>query len=59
MVKKAKAHKIVKRGDGRFQVVKRCGGRINGAEKLKLLVEAGLVKLPKAKAKVEAAPAEA
>ncbi len=57
-MKKAKDYKIEKRGDGRFSVRKRGGGTINGAEKLKILLDAGVVKAPKAKAKVEEAPAE-
>jgi hypothetical protein len=56
MVKKAKNYKILKRGDGRFQIVKRCGGRINGAEKLKILQEAGVVTVMKPKLKEAPAP---
>lgn len=58
-MKKAKAYKIEKRGDGRFSIRKRGGGTINGAEKQKILLEAGVIKAPKAKAKVEEVPAEA
>ncbi len=51
MVKKAKAFKIEKRGDGRHVVRKRGGGFVNGLEKTKALIDAGLVttKLPKPK----------
>jgi hypothetical protein len=53
-------HRIVKRDDGRWAVMKRGGGTINGAEKAKILVEAGKIAKPKVKvlAPVEAAPAE-
>lgn len=37
-------YKILKRGDGRFEVRKRGGGRINGLEKVKILIKAGLIK---------------
>lgn len=57
-MKKAAAHKIVKKKNGRYEVHKRGGGLINGAEKLKILQDAGKVKKLKPKAKAEAeAPA--
>ena len=41
----AKPYKIEKRGDGRYTITKRNGkGRINGVEKIKILLEAGLIK---------------
>ena len=55
-MKKAAVHKIVKKKNGRYSVQKRGGGLINGAEKLKILQDAGVVK--KLKAKAKAAPAE-
>ncbi len=56
-IKKAGAFKIKERRNGRFQVLKRGGGRVNGDEKTKVLQEAGKVKKLKPKAK-EAAAAE-
>ncbi len=60
-MKKAPAFKIKQRGNGRFVVTKRGGGVINGAEKVKILQDAGKLKKMKAKAKPaadgEAAPA--
>jgi len=57
MAKAAPApYKIEKRNDNRYQVKKRCGGFINGEEKVKILVEAGLVKAKVAAKPVEEAP---
>jgi hypothetical protein len=55
----AAAYKIKKKKNGRFSVVKKGGKTINGEEKLKILIEAGIVKqaMPKP-APVEEAPAE-
>ena len=59
MVKKASNHKIVKRGDGRYEVRVRGGKRINGLEKTKILIDAGLVKMKiKAPAAAEEPKAE-
>lgn len=55
-VKKASDHKIVKKKNGRYEVKKRGGGRINGADKTKILEAAGVVKKLKSKPKAEAAP---
>jgi len=44
----------VKRKDGRYAVRKNTGGYVNGEEKVKFLVEKGLIKAPAKKA----APAE-
>jgi hypothetical protein len=52
----AKEFKIAKRGDGRYEVRKRCGGNINGTDKIKILLEAGLIKTKLPTPKVEAAP---
>ena len=64
-MEKHAAYQIKKRKDGRFSVVKRCGGYINGAEKTKILLDAKLIttKLPaeapaEEEASSEAAPAE-
>lgn len=54
-MKKAAAHKIEKRKDGRFTVRKRGGALINGPEKAKILQDAGVVRKMKPKAKAEAA----
>lgn len=56
-MKKAAAHKVVKKKNGRYSVEKRGGGMINGPEKTKILQDAGLIKKMKPKAKAEAAPA--
>ncbi len=59
-MKKAPAFKVKKRRNGRFMVKKRGGGVLKGADKLKALEDAGVVKKLKAKAKpaaAEAAPA--
>jgi len=60
MAKKAVTapYKIEKRSDNRYQVKKRCGGNINGEEKVKILLEAGLIKTKLAAKPVEEAPAE-
>lgn len=47
-----KPYKLIKKRSGRYAVMKR-GKYINGADKVKILVEEGLIKLPKAKAKAE------
>lgn len=58
MVKKAKATKIAKKRNGRFMVLKRGGGIINAADKVKTLEDAGKIKKLKPKAKdAPAAPA--
>jgi hypothetical protein len=53
-MKKAKATKVVKKRSGRFMVKKRGGGLLKGADKVKALEEAGVVK--KLKSKPKAAP---
>jgi|GEM_PF-1576951 len=53
------AFKIFKRGDGRWAVQSRGGKTINGAEKQKILAEAGKIPVMKAKKKEEAAEAPA
>ena len=53
---KAKPHKIAKKRSGRFLVVKRGGGLVNGEEKTKILQEAGKVKKLKVKVKTDAFP---
>lgn len=57
-VKETKEYKILKKRSGRFAVKTARGKWVNGVEKAKILVDAGLVKtgLPKAK---EETPAEA
>lgn len=59
-MKKQPAMKAVKKRNGKFMVRKRGGGLVKGADKAKFLVEAGLVKKlkPKAKAEGDAAPAQ-
>ncbi len=52
-------HRIVKRDDGRWTVMKRGGGTINGADKAKILVEAGKIAKPKVKALAPVEPAAA
>lgn len=52
-MKKAADYKIVKKKNGRFAVRKRGGGLVNGADKLKVLQDAGKVKKLKPKAKAE------
>lgn len=54
-----KEYRIKKKKNGRYMVCLKGGKKINGEEKLRVLVEKGLVKaaLPKPKA-VEEAPAE-
>ena len=57
--KEKKDYKITKRSDGRYQVVKRgCAGRINGLEKTKILLAAGLIKTKLPVEKPAATPAE-
>ncbi|TNF01159.1 MAG: hypothetical protein EP326_05030 [Deltaproteobacteria bacterium] len=65
VVKKTDAYVIVKKRSGRFGVKNSSGKWINGEEKVKILVEAGLVKAavakkeePVAEETAEAAPAE-
>jgi hypothetical protein len=53
-VKKSPEFQIVERRDGRFAVRKRGGGFVNGAEKTKILSEAGKIKLSKPSKKEEA-----
>ena len=55
-MKKASPYKVVKRRNGRHVVRMRGGKLVNGPEKTKILIEAGLVKKLKPKAK-DAAPA--
>ncbi len=57
-VKKSPEYQIVERRDGRFAVRKRCGGFVNGAEKTKILADAGKIKLSKPGKKEEAPAAE-
>jgi len=57
-VKKSPEYQIVERRDGRFAVRKRCGGFVNGAEKTKVLAEAGKIKVSKPSKKEEAPAAE-
>jgi hypothetical protein len=60
VVKKAKAHKIGKKRNGKFIVIARGGKLVNGPEKTKILQAAGKVKTltPKKKdAPAEGAPA--
>lgn len=47
-----KPYKLLKKRSGRYAVMKK-GKYINGADKVKILVEEGLIKLPKPKAKAE------
>ncbi len=57
-VKKSPEFQIVERKDGRFAVRKRGGGFVNGAEKTKILADAGKIKVSKP-SKKEEAPAAA
>jgi hypothetical protein len=57
-----KDYKVLKKRSGRYYIKKRCGGIINGEEKLKILlanklVKAGLPKPKAAEAKADGAPA--
>lgn len=54
MPKKKPNLQVAKKRNGRYMVKKRGGGLVNGPDKTKFLVEAGLIKLPIAKAKPEA-----
>jgi len=47
-----KPYRLVKRRDGRYAVVQK-GKKVHGADKVKILVAEGLIKLPKPKAKAE------
>ena len=58
MVKKAKAHKIEKKRNGKFIVRARGGKLVNGADKTKALLDAGVVKKLTPKKKDEAPAAE-
>ncbi len=59
MAKAAAApYKIEKRKDNRYQVKKRGGGFIGGDEKVKILVDAGLIKTKLAAKPAEEVPAE-
>lgn len=51
---KASPYSIGQRRDGRYMVQKRGGGFINGEEKIKILAEAGKIKMMKPKPKDEA-----
>lgn len=42
-MQKSAPHQIKKRKDGRYMIQKRGGGTINGEEKTKILMEAGLI----------------
>jgi len=55
--KDKKPYRLIKKRSGRYAIMK-MGKYIRGADKVKILVEEGLIKLPKPKAKV-AAEAEA
>jgi hypothetical protein len=44
-----KGFKILKKSNGRFAVAKRCGGFINGEEKIKILLAEGKISQPKKK----------
>lgn len=55
----ASPYKIKKRGDGRYEVRKRCGGNVNGYDKIAILLEAGLIKTKLPTKKEEAPAAEA
>jgi hypothetical protein len=63
LVKKNETHSIFKKRSGRYCVQDPKGQTLHGEEKIKVLVDAKLVKLqkakPKAEPKAEAAPAEA
>ncbi len=45
-----KPYRLIKKKSGRYAIVK-MGKYIHGADKVKILVEEGLIKLPKPKAK--------
>jgi hypothetical protein len=57
-VKKTKAYSIFKKRNGRFTIEGKKGKTINGAEKVKILVAEGLIKLT-AKSNKPAATEEA
>lgn len=50
MVHKASGLQVKKKRNGRFYVKKRGGGVVNGEEKVKVLVDAGVIKALKKKA---------
>ncbi len=47
-----KPYRLIKKRSGRYAVMQK-GKYINGADKVKILVAEGLIKLPKPKAKAE------
>lgn len=47
-----KPYRLIKKRSGRYAIMAR-GKYINGADKVKILVAEGLIKLPKPKAKAE------
>ncbi len=51
-----KPYRLIKKRSGRYAVMSR-GKYINGADKVKILVAEGLIKLPKPKAQAPAAEA--
>lgn len=50
--KDKKPYRLIKKKSGRYAIMKK-GKYINGADKVKILVEEGLIKLPRPKAKAE------
>jgi hypothetical protein len=53
VVKKTDDYKVVKKRSGRFGVLKKNGSWVNGDEKVKILLSAGLIKVNEPKAKPE------
>ena len=54
----AEAYRIKKKRNGRYMVTLKGGKRINGDDKLRVLVEKGLIKAAAPKPKLEEVPAE-
>ena len=50
--KSKKPYRLIKKANGRYAIMQK-GKYIRGADKVKILVEEGLIKLPKPKAKAE------
>ena len=53
IVKKTKAYTVIKKRSGRFGVLGANGKWINGNEKIKILLDEGLIKVPAPKVQVE------